>query len=278
MSDAGAAGPAGAGPAISIHGLVHRFATRSGPIDVLAGLDVEVDRAELVCLLGPSGCGKSTLLRIVGGLLEPSEGTVRVHGLAPAAARAAKHFGLVPQTPALLPWRSVRQNVSLLQRVNRRGAVGVEAPAALPAEVNDLIEAVGLGDFANALPAALSGGMQQRVSLARAFALTAPVKLMDEPFSALDELTRSDMQLLLLRLWALHRTTVLFVTHSVPEAVFLADRVVVLSSRPARIATVHRVSLGRPRDRDLVDSEAFAYEVREVRAALRIAAGRRVSP
>ena len=269
MSDAGAAGPAAAGPAIALHGLVHRFATRGGRIDVLAGLDLDVEAGELVCVLGPSGCGKSTLLRIVGGLLEPSAGTVTVHGKTPAAARAAKLFGLVPQTPALLPWRSVRQNVALLQRVNRRGH-GDGGP-----EVDELIGAVGLIDFANALPAALSGGMQQRVSLARAFALTAPVKLMDEPFSALDELTRADMQLLLLRLWADHRTTVLFVTHSVPEAVFLSDRVVVLSSRPSRIATIHRVTLGRPRRLELLDSEEFASQVGEVRSALRAAAGRR---
>jgi NitT/TauT family transport system ATP-binding protein len=262
--------PARPAPAVSVRGVHHSFPSRGGRIEVLAGIDLHVDTSELVCILGPSGCGKSTLLRLVGGLLEPSAGQVKVNGLDPAVARRLKHFGLVPQTPALLPWRSVRQNVSLLQLVNRR-------ERASPGDVEGLIAAVGLADFANALPAALSGGMQQRVSLARAFAGGAPVKLMDEPFSALDELTRADMQLLLLDLWARQRTTVLFVTHSVPEAVFLADRVVVMSSRPARVATVHAVELPRPRSGEVLDSNAFSAQVRAVRGALRAAAGRRLA-
>ena len=184
-------------------------------------------------LLGPSGCGKSTLLRIIGGLVEADRGTVRVGGTTPNHARATKRFGLVP-TPALLPWRTVADNVRLLAEVNTRAASQPSLPAD---EVAGLLETVGLGGFTKAYPNELSGGMQQRVSLVRAFALGAPILLMDEPFAALDEITRADMRYLLLDLSqrAGGGTTVVFVTHSVTEAVTLSDRVVVLAARPGRL-------------------------------------------
>jgi NitT/TauT family transport system ATP-binding protein len=248
---------------LSLDGVGHRYGGDGRGLDVLADIDLTVEPGEFVCLLGPSGCGKTTLLRIIAGLLEPSAGSVGVGELTPAAARRAKLFGLVPQTPALLPWRSVAANVGLLHRVNRRART-VEAP-----DVTRLLGSFGLEAFGDALPRELSGGMQQRASLARAFGLGAPVMLLDEPFSALDELTRADMQALLLELWERTGTTVVFVTHSVPEAVTLADRIVVMSRRPGRIAAIHRVEVERPRS----DGDDAVEHIRHVRAQLREAAG-----
>lgn len=247
---------------LSLAGVGHRFGGDGQALDVLADIDLTVEPGEFVCLLGPSGCGKTTLLRIIAGLLEPSAGTIDVGGLTPAAARRAKRFGLVPQTPALLPWKSVAANVGLLHRVNRRSRT-VDPP-----DVTQLLGSFGLESFADALPRELSGGMQQRASLARAFGLGAPVMLLDEPFSALDELTRADMQALLLALWERTGTTVVFVTHSVPEAVTLADRIVVMSRRPGRIAAIHRVDVARPRS----DGDDAVEHIRVVRARLREAA------
>ena len=194
----------------------------AGRVTALDGVDLAVERGEFVSLVGPSGCGKSTLLRLVGGLLGPDAGTVTIAGGTAAEARQGKQFGLVPQRPALLPWRTVRQNVRLLTQVNR----GAEDHATLrPDETEALLDEVGLGDFLDAYPSELSGGMQQRVNLVRAFALGAPILLMDEPFAALDELTREDMRFLLLRLWERTAPTVVFVTHHIPEAVLLSDRV-----------------------------------------------------
>ena len=206
----------------------------------LDGLDLIVERGEFVSLVGPSGCGKSTLLRLVGGLLGPDAGTVTIAGRlgrrGPARARSS---GSCPRGPALLPWRTVRQNVRLLTEVNR----GAEDHATLrPDETEALLQEVGLGEFLDAYPSELSGGMQQRVNLVRAFALGAPILLMDEPFAALDELTREGMRFLLLRLWQRTGPTVVFVTHHIPEAVLLSDRVLVMSPRPGRIVAERRRS------------------------------------
>jgi NitT/TauT family transport system ATP-binding protein len=222
-----------------------------GRLEALAPIDLDILPGEVVTLLGPSGCGKTTLLRMIAGLETPTTGSVTVDGEAPGTARAAKRFGFVPQSPALLPWRSVEANVRLLQDVNRRA----NAPA-LPDPLV-LLDAVGLARFRNALPHELSGGMQQRVALARAFALDAPYLLMDEPFAALDEITRAEMRHLLAELREPRGTAVVFVTHSIAEAVFLSDRVVVLSSRPGRVVDVVGVDLDRPRTADLEDDPAF---------------------
>jgi NitT/TauT family transport system ATP-binding protein len=253
----------GEAPLVRLAGVSKTFDQRAGRVPAVAGVDLEIDRGEFVSLIGPSGCGKSTLLRLVGGLLATDGGEVTVGGQRPAAGRRAKQFGFVPQTPALLPWRTVRQNARLLTEVNRTSDGELSAAA-----TESLLEEVGLGGFLDAYPRELSGGMQQRVALVRAFSLGAPILLMDEPFAALDEMTRAEMRYLLLGLWERHGATVLFVTHSITEAVMLSDRVVVLTPRPARVAAVEDVTLPRPRHSGQEDTVAFLEHVTRVRQAL----------
>ena len=256
-----------AAPAILVQGGVKRFGRRGRGVTALDGVDLAVERGEFVSLVGPSGCGKSTLLRLVGGLLGPDAGTVTIAGDTAAKARQGKEFGLVPQRPALLPWRTVRQNVRLLTEVNR----GAEDHATLrPDQTEALLTEVGLGEFLDAYPSELSGGMQQRVNLVRAFALGAPILLMDEPFAALDELTREGMRFLLLRLWRRTGPTVVFVTHHIPEAVLLSDRVLVMSPRPGRIVADVPIDLPRPRAAGLEETAAFLEHVKRVRGELSI--------
>jgi NitT/TauT family transport system ATP-binding protein len=252
------------GQGLRIRGISKSF----GPLEALAPVDLDIDAGEVVTVLGPSGCGKTTLLRIVAGLETPTTGEVVVGGGPPSAARATKQIGFVPQSPALLPWRTVSANARLLQQVNR----GANA-AALP-DVDALLEQVGLAGFRDAYPRELSGGMQQRVALVRAFALGAPYLLMDEPFAALDEITRTDMRHLLAELCEPLNTTVLFVTHSLAESVFLSDRVAVLSDRPGRVVGIEPIDLPRPRLPELEDDpEFFGCETR-LRHLLQEGAGR----
>lgn len=237
--------------AIRITGVSKRF----GDLEVLTPSDLVVRRGEVVTLIGPSGCGKTTLLRMIAGLESPSSGSITVDGEPPATARRSKRVGFVPQAPALLPWRTVAANARLLLDLNRRSN---RADLADPAV---LLDRVGLAAFADALPHELSGGMQQRVALVRAFALGSEWLVMDEPFAALDEITRADMRHLLAELADPTGAGVVFVTHSLPEAVFLSDRIVVLSSRPGRIVGIVDVDLPRPRRPDLEDTaEFFALE------------------
>ena len=238
-----------------------------GGLEALRLLDLDIEPGEIVTVLGASGSGKTTLLRLIGALDEPSAGAVTVDGTTPHAARVAKRIGFVPQSPALLPWRNVAQNARLLLEVNR-AATGSSARSP-----DELLAEVGLADFARAYPHELSGGMQQRVALVRAMALGAPLLLMDEPFAALDELTRADMRHLLARLCESLSTTIVFVTHSVAEAVFLSDRVVVLSPRPGRIVGVERIDLPRPRHPRLEDEPEFFAYAKRLRALLVIGAG-----
>jgi NitT/TauT family transport system ATP-binding protein len=248
---------------IAVSGVTKSF----GDVAALSPIDLDVAAGEIVTVLGPSGSGKTTLLRIVGGLDEPSAGAVTVDGASPHVARAAKRIGFVPQSPALLPWRTVKANAHLLLDVNRqRGTGGPDA--------GELLAAVGLEGFADAYPHELSGGMQQRVALVRAMALGAPLLLMDEPFAALDEITRTDMRHLLARLCEQLATTVLFVTHSIAESVFISDRVVVLSSRPGRIVGIEPIDLPRPRHPELEDDPAFFAIETRLRALLHEGAGR----
>lgn len=258
------------GAFIRVGGVSKRFRHRGTVVDALADVDLEVAEGEFVSLIGPSGCGKSTLLRVIGDLVRPDSGTVRIGDTTATEARAAKQFGLVPQAPALLPWRTVRQNVTLLDEVNHRAAG--DGNGAIPAAAADeLLDAVGLGDFSSSHPAQLSGGMQQRVALVRAFVLGAPILLMDEPFTALDEMTRNAMRYQLLDIWERARTTVVFVTHSIAEAVILSDTVVVMAARPGRIVAVERIGLPRPRREELEDGPEFLAHVRRVKDALRVA-------
>ena len=223
----------------------------------LSGVDLRIEPGRFVSLIGPSGCGKSTVLRLVAGLEAPDNGGVVVHGVTPAEACAAKLIGFVPQTPALLPWLSVLKNVTLPQKVNakagkRRGA----GP-----DMRELLRKAGLGEAMDKQPAQLSGGMQQRAAIVRAFGLRPELLLMDEPFSALDEFTRESLQDQLLDLWDELKTTVLFVTHSVSEAVRLSDTVVVMAPGPGRVVDVVDIDLPRPRGERLFEERDFhAYE------------------
>lgn len=247
------------GASIAVRSLDKSF----GTLAVLQGIDLDIDPGEIVSILGPSGCGKTTLLRIIAGLEIPGSGTITIDGLSPEAARQGKRIAVVPQSPALLPWRSVARNARVLLDVNRR-ANPVSAP-----DPDVLLAEVGLADFADRRPRELSGGMQQRVALVRALALGAPLLVLDEPFAALDELTRAEMRHLLARLCEQAGATVVFVTHSIAEAVFVADRVVVMSSRPGRVIGVRPVDFARPRLADLEDDPAFFALETEIRHLIR---------
>ncbi|TDT17358.1 NitT/TauT family transport system ATP-binding protein [Ilumatobacter fluminis] len=251
---------------ISVDG-VHKIFRRKGrAVPALRGVDLDIQAGEFVSLLGPSGCGKSTLLRIIGGLVEPDAGTVTVDGLSPLDARAAKSFGLVPQASSLVPWATVDRNVRFLSQLEPRRSGGHDPLD--DDQIDDLLDTVGLRDFRGAYPHELSGGMQQRVSLVRGFALGAPVLLMDEPFAALDEITRADMRYLLLELWQRTGTTVIFVTHSITEAVILSDRVAVMAAHPGRIAALDTIGLDRPRTPEMEDTDVFHDHVRILRTHL----------
>ena len=230
----------------------------------LHDLDLAVAPGEFVSVIGPSGCGKSTLLRLVAGLERPDGGFVEVCGRTPAEAAEHKLLGLVPQSPALLPWLTVLKNVSLPARMNRAAdRSGRPAPPDRPPpDLAELLRQAGLGDAMHKLPAQLSGGMQQRAAIVRAFGLHPDVLLMDEPFSSLDEFTREALQEQLLDLWEELGSTVLFVTHSITEAVRLSDRVVVMAARPGRIVDVVDIDLPRPRSQTLLRSPEFHdYEI-----------------
>ena len=252
---------------ILVEGLSKAFPHRGRSLEALRRLDLRVGRGEFVSVIGLSGCGKSTLLRIVGGLLEPSAGRVRIDGRSPRDAQKDKDIGLVFQDPSLLPWRSVLGNVRLPLEVNR---IDGRRPRFRPQE---LLELVGLSAFADYHPHQLSGGMQQRVAIARALVFQPSLLLMDEPFGALDEITRSAMRYELLRVWQTTRSdrpkTVLFVTHSIAEAIALSDRVVVLTPRPGQVRAVIDIELPRPRDESLERSSRFLDYAQELRNLLK---------
>jgi NitT/TauT family transport system ATP-binding protein len=249
---------AAAGALIELEGVAKRF----GSLEVVTPTSLRIEPGSFVSLLGPSGCGKSTLLRLIAGLETASDGGVAIDGGSPAATRRAKRLAMVPQQPGLLPWRDVEANARLLLDVNP-GTNPPDHP-----DPRDLLAEVGLDGFLDAFPHELSGGMQQRVALVRGFALGAPLVLMDEPFAALDEITRSEMRVLLARLLHRHPATVVFVTHSIPEAVHLSDRVLVCSPRPARIIADIDITLPRPRSVDVEDEPAFVELCAQVRHRL----------
>jgi len=250
-------------PCIALDKVSLRFASERGEVHALADVSLDVAEGELVALLGPTGCGKSSLLRLVSDLIPPSAGTIAIAGEPAAAARRANRFGFVFQEAALLSWRTALGNVALpLEVVDY-------PPSQRIARCETLLESVGLAKFKHAYPHELSGGMKQRVAIVRALAWSPPILLMDEPFSALDELTRAQLQDDLLALWSRERKTILFVTHNISEAIYLADRVAVMSPHPGRIKTVLAPGLPRPRGEDLQETPEFVHWTRIAREALR---------
>ncbi|WP_299907724.1 ABC transporter ATP-binding protein [uncultured Paracoccus sp.] len=244
-------------PDILCRGLAKVFA---GGVEVLSPLDVALAAGQTTALVGPSGCGKSTLLRLIAGLEDPSAGSILIGGETPDHMRRQAAISVAFQDPSLLPWRSLRGNIALGRKL-----------AHLPADqalVDRLIRLVGLAGFEATRPAALSGGMRQRAAIARALASAPRLLLLDEPFGAVDELTRRQLALDLPPLWQERGTTTLLVTHSVSEAVFLADRILVLSPRPARIVADIAVPLPHPRRADLADSDGFHDLAVQVSTAL----------
>ena len=248
--------------AVEVSGLSLTFQTADAPVVALDNIDLAIRRGEFVSLIGPSGCGKTTLLRIIADLATPTAGKITVNGVSATAARVARAYGYVFQAPALYAWRNVVRNVMLPLEI-----MGVPA-AERKARAAKYLDMVGLGGFERKFPWQLSGGMQQRVSIARALAFEPELLLMDEPFGALDEITRDHLNDQLLRLWERTGKTVVFVTHSISEAVFLSNRIVVMSPRPGRILEVIDSDLPADRRLDIRESTRFLEVAHRVRQAL----------
>ncbi len=251
------AAPLSQPPDIRLSGLAKTFADGTAAV---RSQDLHLAAGETTALVGPSGCGKSTLLRMIAGLEEPSAGTVSIGGKTPAEVRRAAHLSIAFQDPSLLPWRSVRGNIALALKLARR--------TARPEEIDSLIALVGLSGFEDARPGALSGGMRQRAAIARCMATEPRLLLLDEPFGAVDELTRRQLAEDLPRIWEARGTTTLLVTHSVSEAVMLADRVLVMSPRPAAVVADIPVPLPRPRQAGILAGAEAQDVVSDVSQAL----------
>jgi NitT/TauT family transport system ATP-binding protein len=249
--------------AVILEGVGQTFESRSGPTVALDGVDLRIRTGEFVSLIGPSGCGKSTLLRVIADLIQPSAGFAQVNGKPAHQARLDRDYGMVFQTPALFEWRTVEANVRLPLEVMRRLNDHSQQ------RIDEMLDLVELGGFKKHYPNQLSGGMQQRVAIARALCFEPSILLMDEPFGALDEMTRERLNSEVLRIWSTTGTTVVFVTHSIPEAVFLSTRVVVMSPRPGRISEVIDIDLAQPRDDETRESERYFELVTRVRESLR---------
>jgi NitT/TauT family transport system ATP-binding protein len=252
-------------PVVALAGVTKQFG-KDG-VTALQEVDLEIRPGEFISLIGPSGCGKSTLLRVVGDLIQPTSGTVEVNGKTAARARADRDYGIVFQDAVLFEWRTVAKNIGLplelagWSRERRRE------------RVQEMLELVELTGFESHHPWQLSGGMQQRVSIARALSFDPALLLMDEPFGALDEMTRERLNLELLRIWQASGSTVIFVTHSISEAVFLSTRVVVMSPRPGRITGIVEIDLPQPRTGRTREEPRFAELIRDVRRTLRAGGG-----
>lgn len=246
---------------VEAQGMSKVFGSGDAQVRALEDITLEIGSGEFISLIGPSGCGKSTLLRLIGDLVSPTTGSLLINGKPPQQARLDRDYGIVFQSATLLDWRTVSKNVELpleIMDIDERGETA-----------SKMLELVQLEDFEDHYPWQLSGGMQQRVAIARALVFEPSLLLMDEPFGALDEMTRELMQQEVLRIWEETDTTILFVTHSIPEAVFLSNRVVVMSPRPGRISDIIETGLPHPRDEDTRESQQYYDKITEVREALR---------
>jgi NitT/TauT family transport system ATP-binding protein len=252
---------------VSLSHVDKTFGTGGAATTALADISLDIQRGEFVSLIGPSGCGKSTLLRLIGDLTEPTAGAIRVNGKPAAQARLDRDYGMVFQAPVLFDWRTVEENVRLPLELFGQDKVSQASRTA------EMLELVDLTAFARYRPYELSGGMQQRVAIARALAFAPLLLLMDEPFGALDEMTRERMNSEVLSIWQRTGITVVFVTHSIPEAVFLSTRVVVMSARPGRITRLVEVDLPQPRGLVTRESPRYFELITEVREALRAGEG-----
>ena len=261
MPESGAATPGDS--VIDIARLSLTFVTNDGPVEALSAIDLKVRRGEFVSLIGPSGCGKTTLLRVIADLEKPTGGSITVNGVSPEAARAKRAYGYVFQAPALYPWRTIARNVALPLEI--MGLNKAERERRVAANM----ELVNLTGFERKYPWQLSGGMQQRVSIARALSVEPELLLMDEPFGALDEIVRDHLNEQLLQLWAKTNKTVVFVTHSIPEAVFLSTRIVVMTPRTGKIHDIIDSDLPRERSLDIRETPEFLKIAHRVRAGLR---------
>ena len=250
-------------PVISAKGLNLTFQTNDGPVHALKDVTLDIGRGEFVSFIGPSGCGKTTFLRVIADLEHPTSGTISVNGMSPEAARRARAYGYVFQAAGLYPWRTIAGNVKLPLEI-----MGY-SKAEQDARVEKVLELVELSGFERKFPWQLSGGMQQRASIARALAFDADILLMDEPFGALDEIVRDRLNEQLLELWARTEKTIGFVTHSIPEAVYLSTKIVVMSPRPGRITDIIDSPLPRARPLDIRDSPEFIEIAHRVRDGLR---------
>ncbi|WP_077610654.1 ABC transporter ATP-binding protein [Clostridium sp. Marseille-P2415] len=246
---------------IKIENLSVKFPDKNGgePIAALSNVNLEIKQGEFISLLGPSGCGKTTLLRTIADLQEKTSGNISVRGLSPREIRLQKKYGIVFQSPVLYEWRTVRRNVCMPMEL-----LGMQKKDRT-ARVTKMLELVGLMEFGEKYPHELSGGMQQRVNIARALAIRPEILLMDEPFSALDEFTKEKLHEDLLRIWQKTNKTILFVTHNIQEAVYLSDRVVVLSPHPGRVSAIVDIDLPRPRPIEMKETQEFNALVSKVR-------------
>ena len=250
-------------PAIDARGVNLTFQTSDGPVDALKDVNLSISRGEFVSFIGPSGCGKTTLLRVIADLEQPTGGQILVNGMTPEAARKARAYGYVFQAAGLYPWRSIEKNVMLPLEV-----MGYDRDERI-SRAHEALRLVDLEGFERKYPWQLSGGMQQRASIARALAFDADILLMDEPFGALDEIVRDRLNEELLDLWARTGKTIAFVTHSIPEAVYLSTRVVVMSPRPGRVTDVIESPLPAKRDLSIRDSADFLEMAARIRGGLR---------